>query len=96
MFLKQGGRDLAQYDQQFNRLMRFGLGLVSTEKDRIKKFLNGMKLTLQKDLSPFEFETYGDLLDKAMKIERAHKQLEEYRSRDNKKRSFQNNNGQNK
>ena len=47
-----------------------------------------MKFSLQKDLSPFEFETYGELLDKGLKIERAQKQLEEYRNRDNKKRTF--------
>ena len=46
--------------------------------DIIKRSLNGMKLSLQKDLSLFEFETYEKLLDKAQKIERAQKQLEEH------------------
>ena len=73
MFLKQGSRDLAQYYQEFNKLMRFELDQVSTENDRMKKFLNGMKLTLQKNLSTCEVETYGDLLDKALKRERAQK-----------------------
>ena len=54
-----------------------------------------MKLSLQNDPSPFEFETYGELLDKAQKIERAQKQLEEHRREGNKKRSFQNFKNQN-
>ena len=93
MFLKQGSCDLAEYDREFNRLMRFEPGLVSTEKDRMKKFLNGMRFTLQKDLATCEFATYGDLLDKALKIERAQKQLEEYRNKETKRKSFQHHDG---
>ena len=74
MLLKQVGRDLAQYDQEFNRLMRFGPGQVSTEKDRIKKFRNGMKFSLQTVLATHKFETYSDLLDTALTLERAQKQ----------------------
>ena len=53
-----------------------------------------MKFSLQKDLAPFKFETYGELLDMGLSIERAQKQLEEYRNKDNKKRTFQNFNSQ--
>ena len=64
---------MAQYDQEFNKLMRFGLGQLSTEKDSINKFLNDMKFTLQMALSMHKFETYSDLLDKALKLARAQK-----------------------
>ena len=85
---KAGRSDLVQYDQEFNKLMRFGPGQVSTEKDRIKKFRNGMKFSLQTALSTHKFKTYNDLLDTALTLERAQKQQEEYRNRDNKKRPF--------
>ena len=95
MSLKQGSCNLVQYDQEFNKLMRFGPGQVSTEKDQIKKFRNGMKFSLQTALSTHKFETYNDLLDTTLTLERAQKQQEEYRNRDNKKRHFQNFNSQN-
>ena len=53
-----------------------------------------MKFSLQTALVTHKFETYSDLLDTTLTLERAQKQQEEYRNRDNKKRSFQNGNGQ--
>ena len=59
-----------QYDRQFYKLSRFAKGLVSTEKDRVERFLQGLKLTIQKDLVLFEPKSHAEALDKALRLER--------------------------
>ena len=77
---------VAQYDAEFHRLARFGPSLVTTEKDRAKKFINGLKLTIQKDLAICNIETYSEALDKALRIERSQNQLNQYQESERKKR----------
>ena len=66
IFLKQGGMTVTQYDKNFYRLARFGPSLVMNDRNRGKKFVNGLNLTLQIDLSAWNFETYSKALDKSI------------------------------
>ena len=60
---------MMEYDQKFNKLLRFARSLVATEKDKVKRFLNGLRMSLQKDLSLCELPTHAEALDKALKAE---------------------------
>ena len=43
LYLKQGNLTIMQYNSAFRKLARFVPSLVATEKDRIKRFLNGLR-----------------------------------------------------
>ena len=76
-----------QYDRQFHKLSRFAKSLVPTEKDRMKRFVNGLKLTLQKDLALLDLKNHAEALDKAPRLERIHDQMDKERNQEQKKRS---------
>ena len=67
-----------QYDRKFHKLSRFAKSIVGTEKDRVEQFLHGLRPTIQKDLAIIDFATHAEALDKALKIEMAHEELEQY------------------
>ena len=75
LYLTQGEKTVMQYDRQFHKLSRFAKGLVSTEKDRVERFLHGLKLTIQKDLVLFDPKSHAEALDKALRLERFHNQM---------------------
>ena len=64
-----------QYDRQFHKLSRFAKSLVTTEKDKVKRFVNGLKMSLQKDLSVVELHSHAEALDKALKAEWVREQM---------------------
>ena len=78
-----------QYDKQFHKLSRFAKSLVPTEKDRMKRFVNGLKLTLQKDLALLDLKTHAEALDKALRLERIRDQMDKERNQEQKKRSYE-------
>ena len=58
-----------EYDRAFTQLSRFAKSLVATEKDRVEYFVNGLKLSLQKDLALCELTSHAEALDKALRVE---------------------------
>ena len=75
-----------QYNSAFRKLARFAPRLVVAEEDRIKRFLNGLRPIMQKDLSTSKFLTYAELLDTALKLEQGYNQLHAYHNQGDKKR----------
>ena len=75
-----------QYDRQFHKLSRFVKGLVSTEKDRVERFLYGLRLSIQKDLVLFDPKSHAKALDKALRLERFHNQMKKEPDQEKKKR----------
>ena len=76
-----------QYDRQFHKLSRFAKSLVSTEKDRVERFLHGLRLTIQKDLVLFEPKNHVEALDKALRLEQFQDHMRKERKLKEKKRS---------
>ena len=68
-------------------MARFAPSLVATEKDRIKRFLNGLRPIMQKNLASSNFSTYAELLNTALKLEQGYNQLHTYHNQGDKKRS---------
>ena len=54
----------------------------------MKRFLNGLKPIMQKDLSTSDFSTHAELLDKALKLERGYNQLHAYQNQGDRKRAY--------
>ena len=96
MYLVQGTKTVMEYDREFNKLSRFARSLVATEKDRVERFLNGLKISLQKDLSLFDLPTHADALDKALKAEWMREQLNSDLKTGDKRRAQQKNGQENK
>ena len=48
---------------------------MNTEKDRVERFLHGLRPTIQKDLAIVDFATHAEALDKALKMEMAYEEL---------------------
>ena len=69
LYLTQGNQTVMEYDRAFTQLSRFAESLVATEKDRVERFVNGLKLSLQKDLALCELSSHAEVLDKALKVE---------------------------
>ena len=58
-----------EYDREFTKLSRFARSLVATERDRVERFVNGLRMSLQKDLALCELASHAEALDKALKAE---------------------------
>ena len=68
--LKQGNRSVAEYEAEFNRLMKFAPGGIrDQELTNIQKFRDGLNLELQLDTQGHDGTTLGDLINKAKDIE---------------------------
>ena len=91
--LTQGNMTVLEYDRQFNKLSRFAEGLISTEKYKVEKFLNGLKMSLLKDVSMLELNTHAEALDKVLKAEWIREQMNTD-SKTGEKRKAQSNNRQ--
>ena len=69
LYLIQENKSVMEYDREFNKLSRFARSLVTVEKDRVERFLNGLRMSLHKDLSLFMLPTHAEALNKALKAE---------------------------
>ena len=95
LYLKQEDMTVMQYDRKFHKLSRFAKSIVGTEKDRVEQFLHGLRPTIQKDLAIIDFATHADALDKALKIEMAHEELEQYLKQKKRPNNQEEHNAQN-
>ena len=68
LYLTQGNKSVMEYDRKFTKLSRFARSLVVTEKDKVERFVNGLRLSLQ-DLALCELSSHAEALDKALKAE---------------------------
>ena len=64
-----------EYDREFTKLSRFARSLVATEKDKVERFVNGLKISLQKDLALCELPSYAEALDRALKAKWIREQM---------------------
>ena len=69
LYLTQGNKSVMEYDREFTKLSRFARSLVATEKDKVERFVNGLRLSLQKDVALCELSSHAEALDKALKAE---------------------------
>ena len=76
--LKQGNRSVAEYEAEFNRLMKVALeGIRDQELTKIQKFRDGLNLELQLDTQGYDGMTLGDLINKAKETEQVRNKMKQ-------------------
>ncbi|KAK2984625.1 hypothetical protein RJ640_001443 [Escallonia rubra] len=68
--LEQGEDETVKdYEARFARLSKFATHVIDTEERRATRFRNGLRYNIQKNLSAVTLDTYGQVLDKAQRVE---------------------------
>ena len=78
-----------EYDSEFTKLSRFARSLVATERDKVEWFVNGLKMSLQKDLAMCELPSHAEALDNALKVEWVREQMTSDPKKENKRQAQQ-------
>ncbi|MQL81836.1 hypothetical protein Taro_014311 [Colocasia esculenta] len=72
---------VAEYEAQFSRLARYANHLVSTERMKAKRFLNGLKPSYITQLAPLDIQTYAVMVKKAQLLKDATDFIEHIKGR---------------
>ncbi|XP_048491590.1 uncharacterized protein LOC125492893 [Beta vulgaris subsp. vulgaris] len=93
--LKQRSMSVLEYAVKFNELARFALDLVSTDRQRMNRFEEGLNLDLQEKLAAHMSTSFHELYDRAINVERKSKLRKEIFENGKIKKNVQNqpNNG---
>ncbi|XP_057246903.1 uncharacterized protein LOC130589595 [Beta vulgaris subsp. vulgaris] len=93
--LKQRSMSVLEYAVIFNELARFAPDLVSTDRQRMNRFEEGLNLDLQEKLAAHMSTSFQELYDRAINVERKSKLRKEIFENGKRKKNFQNqpNNG---
>ncbi|MQM02045.1 hypothetical protein Taro_034802 [Colocasia esculenta] len=67
--LKQRMMSVAEYEAQFERLAQYAPHLVSTEKMKAKRFLEGLRPVFWEKLAPLDLVAYSDMVLRAQIVE---------------------------
>ncbi|XP_027118577.2 uncharacterized protein [Coffea arabica] len=79
--LRQGTSSVAEYETQFTRLSKFAPELVVSEQKRIRRFIQGLNVEIQKDLAAAQIDTFKDALEKAQRVEQARSQVRTFQAK---------------
>ena len=80
--LCQGGRSVAEYVEELNKLSRYAPGDVATDAAKQEKFLEGLNDELGVQLTVATFANYQEMVDKAIVLEG------KYQIMENRKRKY--------
>ena len=58
---------MAEYESHFTRLSKFALELILTEQRRVRRFIQGLNVKIQKDLVVAQITTFSDAVEKALR-----------------------------
>ncbi|XP_056688342.1 uncharacterized protein [Spinacia oleracea] len=75
--LKQRQMSVLEYAVKFNELSRFAPDMVSTDRQKMNRFEGGLNLDLRERLSSYLSNSYEELYDRAINVERMMKLREE-------------------
>ena len=73
--LLQGALSVFEYKTQFTKLSKFTPELVVTEQRRVRSFMQGLNMEIQKVLVAAQVNTFTEALEKAQRIEKAKAQV---------------------
>ena len=68
--LRQGDRTVLEYVAQFTELARFGDDYVATDLAKVRRFEDGLKLSIQGKIAGFLIQNMDSMVTTAMAIER--------------------------
>ena len=76
---------MAEYENQFTRLSKFSPKLIVTEQRRVRRFIQGLNVKIQKDLVVAQINTFSEAVEKALQVENTRLQVRNFQVR---KRGF--------
>lgn len=89
--LHQGTQNIANYETQFTKLVKFVPKLIVIEQKRIRRFIQGLSVKIQKDLAVAQINMFGDAVEKVQLVKNARFQVRTFHT---KKRASSSNFGQ--
>ena len=79
--LRQGTRNVAEYETQFTKLSKFAPDLVATEQRRVRQFVQGLNVKIQEALAAAQINTFIETLEKVQRIEITRGQVKAFHAR---------------
>ncbi|XP_027066637.2 uncharacterized protein [Coffea arabica] len=76
--LRQGTQTVAEYESQFTRLSMFAPELILTEQMRVRHFIQGLNVKIQKDLAVAQINTFSEAVEKDLRVENARLQIRNF------------------
>ncbi|XP_027155305.1 uncharacterized protein LOC113755503 [Coffea eugenioides] len=74
IMLKQGTLNVAEYEGKFTKLSKYAPELVTNERKRIRRFVQGLNVEIQEGLAAAQISTFTEALEKAQRVESARMQ----------------------
>ncbi|XP_060183084.1 uncharacterized protein LOC132613039 [Lycium barbarum] len=72
--LEQGGMSIAEYQQKFLRISRYAGGIINNEKDKCRRFEDGLNNSIRKSVTVLQHENFCKLVSAARTWERIDKE----------------------
>lgn len=85
--LKQRTMTVAEYEVKFQQLSHYAPMMVATDRDRCRRFEEGLNYEIRDRLTPGDLRSYSDLRAAAIRAERLQKKMEKYLASKKSKRS---------
>ena len=85
--MRQRTMTVAEYEVRFTQLSHYASVLVATEKDKCRRFEEGLNYEIQSKLTPTDLRSYQDLRAAAIRAERLMKERERFQSARKSKRA---------
>ena len=85
--LEQGDRTVAEYEAEFAKLSKYAPTLVSDEASRARRLEEGFRADIRHAVANFELDTYEQVLNKALVVERGLVDAKKKKDEDGKKRN---------
>ncbi|MQL69461.1 hypothetical protein Taro_001769 [Colocasia esculenta] len=79
--LKQLRMSVSEYEAQFARLSKYAPHLISTEKLKAKRFMNGLPPHFITQLTPHLITTYSEMVKRALALEAANETVDKIRGK---------------
>ena len=76
--LRQGTQTVAEHESQFTRLSKFALELIMAEQRRIRRFIQGLNVEIQKDLAVAQINAFSEVVKKDQRVENARLQVRNF------------------
>ncbi|XP_043721022.1 uncharacterized protein LOC122668534 [Telopea speciosissima] len=73
MHLTQGSQTVMTYERKFEELSRYAPHTVSTEEMKARQFEQGLRVEIQKSISPMQLKTYAEIFHKSQIYEAVEK-----------------------
>ncbi|XP_058002880.1 uncharacterized protein LOC131179895 [Hevea brasiliensis] len=68
--LKQDSKTVAEYEREFSRLSHYAGSLLSTSREKCKRFETGLKPSLRMQVVGFRHNNFSELISQALELER--------------------------